>query len=127
MLEDVWRHVSTEPSHCTRAGPGPAKLRRDWLAVVFDHVLTRKPSPELQVRHEPRWNGRRQAALVGLDCILGSAIEDSCINIKPSAGRIRHPLQPQDRIVSRAGIEGDQNEPGKVSVDPESIALCRRD
>ena len=122
MLEDVRRNVSTEPGHCARAGPGPAKLRRDWLAVVFDHVLRGKPSPALQVRHEPRRNRRRRAALVGLDCILGPAIEDACIKIKPSASRVRHPLQPQHRIVSGTGIEADQNEPDKMSVDTEAIA-----
>ena len=33
-----------------------------------------------------------------------------------------HPLQLQDRVVPRAGVEPDQDEPGKVPVNAEMVA-----
>src|SRR5215211_5469383 len=101
MFEDVRRHVRTESGHCARAGPGPAKLRCDWLAVVFDDILYRQPTPALQVQHEPRRNRRWRPAFVTLDSILRPTIKHPRIKVEPAASRVRHPLQPQDRIVSR--------------------------
>jgi hypothetical protein len=70
------------------------------------------------------WRRCGRAALIRLDCILWTSKENAGIKVEPSAGRVRHPLQPQDRVVPRAGVEGDQNESGKVTIDTESIACA---
>jgi hypothetical protein len=70
--------------------------------------------------------GEGRPPLAALHGTCWAAVEDASPEINPAAGRIWHPLQPQNRIVACAGVEADQDEAGQMAVNAEVVPLAVR-
>src|SRR6516162_6407339 len=116
--QNVRRHVFTKASKLARAAPCATFLRGDGQTIPFDQETRGMPTPAAHVRQQPRRNGQWRLTLAGLDGSPRTAVDHAVIEIDMTAGRVCNPLQPQDRVMAGAGIEADQDEAGKVPIDP---------
>src|SRR5262245_22816897 len=76
------------------------------------------------MRKQPRRDGQGRLALAGLHRDPGTAIDHAVIEIHMAARRVRNPLQAEDRVMARSGIEPDQYEASKVSIDSVLMPLA---